>query len=258
MRVITINLNGIRSATKKGFFDWVLTQNADFICVQETRAHVTANPNPTWQPEPYFCYFQDAFKPGYSGVGIYSKYKPQKIITKLGWDTADNEGRYIELEFPNFSIASLYMPSGTSGEMRQGMKYDFLERYFKKLKEIAEGKRDFIIAGDFNIAHKQIDLKNWRSNQNHTGFLPKERAWFDRIIDDLGLVDAFRVINQEAGQYTWWSNFGHAWENNTGWRIDYEIVTKNLKPKITAANIYKDLRFSDHSPLIIDYDYKLA
>jgi exodeoxyribonuclease III len=257
MRIINLNLNGIRSAAKKGFFDWMLKQNADFICVQETRAHLTNNPNEALFPKPYSCYFHDAEKSGYSGTGIYSKYAPLSVKTGLGWPTADKEGRYVELEFPEFNVASLYMPSGTSGEERQNIKYDFMERYLKVLQDIILSKKNYIITGDFNIAHKQIDIKNWRTNQKHSGFLPEERAWFDKMIDELGLIDAFRVVNNEPNQYTWWSNFGHAWENNTGWRIDYQIITPGLKNKVQAATIYKEQRFSDHAPLIIDYNFSI-
>jgi len=254
MRVITVNLNGIRSAFKKGFFPWVSAQNADFICVQETRAAVNEDPHSTFSLPGYFDYFHDAKKKGYSGVGIYSKHKPEKVITGLGWSIADDEGRYIELQFPHLNIASLYLPSGTSGEDRQNIKYDFLDRYFKILQQLIDNKKKYIIAGDFNIAHKIIDIKNWKANQNHTGFLPEERAWMDKITEQLGFVDAFRVVNQEANQYTWWSNFGRAWEKNVGWRIDYQIITPNLKSKVQKASIYKEQRFSDHAPLIIDYD----
>ena len=257
MRVINLNLNGIRSAAKKGFFDWVLTQNADFICLQETRAPLKNDTTEIFHPLGYLLYCHDAEKKGYSGVAIYSKHKPQKVITGLGWQSADQEGRYVELQFENFNIASLYMPSGTSGEERQAIKYDFMQRYFAVLQKIKKSAKSFIITGDINIAHKQIDIKNWRTNQKHSGFLPEERAWLDKVIDELGFIDAFRVLNQEPDQYTWWSNFSHARDRNVGWRIDYQIVTPHLKNKIQAVSIYNEKRFSDHAPLIIDYDIKM-
>lgn len=257
MRIITLNLNGIRAAARKGFFTWAAGQNADFICVQEVRAHLEKHCDENFILPGYHCYFADAEKKGYSGVGVYSKYDPKNVVRGLGWEIADTEGRYIQLDFAQFSIASLYMLSGTSGEARQALKYEFMERYFPILEKIACGKRDFIICGDWNIAHKQIDLKNWRANRTHSGFLPEERAWLDKVFDEAGLVDAFRVVNQEPDQYTWWSNFGRAWDKNVGWRIDYQVVTKGLKSKVCSASIYKTQRFSDHSPLIMEYEYKI-
>lgn len=257
MRIITANLNGIRSAARKGFFEWVVTQNADVICVQETKAQMEHLHEDLYRPIGYFCHFSDAVKKGYSGVGIYCKKEPDRLVRGLGWDCPDREGRYIQADFGDLSIASLYMPSGTSGDERQTIKFAFLERYLELLKKIRQESRHYIICGDWNIAHKQIDLKNWRSNQKHSGFLPEERAWLDTLFDEVGMVDAFRVINQEADQYTWWSNFGRAYENNVGWRIDYQIISPTLKEKVRNVAIYREQKFSDHAPLIIDYDYEL-
>lgn len=252
MRIITLNLNGIRSAAKKGFFVWMETQKPDVVCLQETRAQ-EHQLGEIIHPKGYHAYFCDAEKKGYSGVAIYTREKPDKIITGLGWEVADKEGRYIQANFGNLSVASLYMPSGTSGEERQKVKYDFLDRYEKVLRKQSKQKRDFIICGDWNIAHKQIDLKNWRGNQKNSGFLPEERAWMDKLLGPLGYTDAFRVVNQEPDQYTWWSNRGQAWAKNVGWRIDYQIITKGLVDKVKSVSIYKDQRFSDHAPLIVDY-----
>jgi exodeoxyribonuclease-3 len=252
MRIMTLNLNGIRSAARKGFFDWAKTQKADVICLQETKAQ-------EWQLDTaahlkdYQAYFFDAEKKGYSGVAVYSRIKPDTVVGGLGWECADKEGRYLQLNFPNLSIASLYMPSGSSGEIRQKLKFQFLDHYKTILKRQRRQKRDFIICGDWNIAHKPIDLKNWRSNQKHSGFLPEERAWLDQVLGPIGYVDAFREINQQAEQYTWWSNRGRAWDNNVGWRIDYQIITPGLRDKVKSVSIYKDRRFSDHAPLTIDY-----
>jgi exodeoxyribonuclease-3 len=253
LRVITANLNGIRSAASKGFFTWLAKQDADVVCLQETRAQLAHLPDEIFRPKGYHCYFHDAEKKGYSGVGIYAKQKPDQVITGLGWPIADQEGRYIQADFGNLSVASIYLPSGTSGEERQGHKYAFMDQYLPRLKAIKAGSRDFIICGDWNIAHKNMDLKNWRSNQKNSGFLPEERAWLDRLFDEVGLVDAFRVINQQPDQYTWWSNRANAWANNVGWRIDYQIVTPSLKDKISSAQIYRAEKFSDHAPLIMEY-----
>lgn len=252
MRVITLNLNGIRSAAKKGFFDWVQTQKADVICLQETKAQEDQVKG-IIQLSGYHAYFFDAEKKGYSGVAIYSRQKPDKIIAGLGWKSADKEGRYIQLDFPNLSVASLYMPSGTTGEIRQAIKFQFLKDYEAVLKKQRKQNREYIICGDWNIAHKPIDLKNWRANQKHSGFLPEERAWLDHVFGTMGYVDAFRQINQLPNQYTWWSNRGQARTKNVGWRIDYQVITPGLKDKIKSAEIYKDQWFSDHAALTMDY-----
>lgn len=252
--VISFNVNGIRSAAKKGFFEWMLKQDADVICLQELKAQHADLLNAIFHPESYHGYFHYAEKKGYSGVGIYSKQKPQTIKIGLGWSEADQEGRYIEADFGALRVASLYLPSGTSGEHRQAIKFDFLKRYAEHLKTIAQQSHEYILCGDWNIAHQKIDLKNWRGNQKNSGFLPEERAWMDDLFGSLGFVDAFRQINREPDQYTWWSNRGQAWVKNVGWRIDYQVVTQGLKEKIKSVSIYKEQRFSDHAPLLVDYD----
>jgi exodeoxyribonuclease III len=255
--VITVNLNGIRSAAKKGFFDWMLTQDADVVCVQELKAQLTDLEAPLFHPPGYHAYFHCAEKKGYSGVGIYTKQKPLTTITGLGWPEADQEGRYVEVDFGNLCIASIYLPSGTTGAVRQAIKYGFLDQYAKHLQTLKKQSKEYIICGDWNIAHRQIDLKNWRGNQKNSGFLPEERAWMDELFGELQFVDAFRSINQEADQYTWWSNRGQAWAKNVGWRIDYQVITEGLAAAVRSATIYKDERFSDHAPLIMEYDIEL-
>lgn len=260
MRVITMNLNGIRSAAKKGFFSWLADQNADVVCFQETRAHYhQIEQDPIYFPKGYHTYFFDAHKKGYSGVAVYSRIKPNEIHKGcLGWPEADTEGRYIQADFGNLSIVSIYLPSGTSGEARQAIKYDFMAKYRQHLDKQKQDGRHYILCGDFNIAHKNIDLKNWKTNQKNSGFLPDERAWLDELFGPAGFVDAFRVLNQEPEQYTWWSHRFRAREKNVGWRIDYHIVTPNIKPHIQAARIYNEQVFSDHAPVIIDYDWELS
>lgn len=253
MRIVTANLNGIRSAAKKGFFQWVQQQKADVICVQEIKAQQDDLQNPTLLLDGYHANFHCAEKKGYSGVGIYTKQKPKEIITGLGWPEADQEGRYVAVNLGNIWVASLYMPSGTSGEHRQTIKFDFLKRYADYLAKIRQQSQEYIICGDWNIAHQKIDLKNWRGNQKNSGFLPEERAWMDELFGTMGFVDTFRQVNQEPEQYTWWSNRGQAWAKNVGWRIDYQVATLGLKDKVKSASIYKDQRFSDHAPLIIEY-----
>ncbi len=230
-RIITLNVNGIRSAAKKGFFKWLADQNADVICLQEIKAEVAQLDDPLFWPEGYHCQYYSAQKKGYSGVALYSKEKPLTVQLGLAHDLFDAEGRAVQAQFKDFSVSSLYFPSGTSGDIRQQVKYDFLDYYLKHLKELRQQQNPVILCGDWNIAHKNIDLKNWRGNQKNSGFLPEERAWLDQVFDQLGFIDAFRAIDKNPEQYTWWSNRGQAWQKNVGWRIDYQIVTPNLEKK---------------------------
>ena len=270
MKVISINLNGIRSAARKGLYDWLQKVDADVVCLQELKAQPDQIDDALYHPEGYYSYFHAAEKKGYSGVGIYCKQKPKAVHRGLGaisdanWQDVDSEGRYLQVDFAKVSVASLYMPSGSAKEERQVFKYDMMARMEPVLTKFARAKRHTIICGDWNIAHKKVDIKNWRGNQKNSGFLPEERAWFDWLLDDadstrddnLNFVDAFRHINHNEHEYTWWSNRGQAWANNTGWRIDYHMVTQGLKNKIIKGSelIYKDERFSDHAPLIIEYN----
>lgn len=254
MRIITLNVNGIRSAEKKGALRWLAKQNADVICLQEVRAPDSIFEQEAFQLPGYYCFSKSAQKSGYSGVAIYSKKFPDKVVKHLEFELADDEGRYIHIELGDLVVASLYMPSGTSGESRQELKYHFMEIYESIMHEYLATKKPHIICGDWNIAHKQIDLKNWKSNQKNSGFLPQERAWLDKVFYQIGFIDAFRVVNQQPDQYTWWSHRARAWENNVGWRIDYQIVTPDLQNSIKSVSIYRDEKFSDHAPLTIDYD----
>lgn len=257
MRIISVNTNGIRAAAKKGFFEWMAKQNADVVCIQETKAQEhQLKDNPVFYPEGYHCYYEDATsKKGYSGVALYCRREPDELIRGMGNEEFDVEGRYIEARFGDLSVASIYVPSGSSSEERQQAKYRFMDFYMPQLKEQAQSKRHYVICGDWNIAHKEIDLKNWKGNRKNSGFLPEERAWMDELFDNAGWRDAFRLVDPREEQYTWWSNRGQAWAKNVGWRIDYHVVTPELAAKATAVDIYKDERFSDHAPLTLDYDY---
>ncbi len=257
MRIISINVNGIRSAAKKGFYQWMVRQKADVVCLQETKAQKHQLSGDQFYPKGYHAYFFDALRPGYSGVALYCRKKPDRVATGLGWQHCDTEGRYIQADFGKLSIASIYVPSGSSSEERQAGKFVFLDRLMEVLRSWRRQRREYVVCGDWNIAHKQIDLKNWRGNQKHSGFLPAERAWMDELFGDRGYVDAFRTVNQEPEQYTWWSNRGRAWAKNVGWRIDYQIITPGLKDLVRSASIYKKQRFSDHAPLLMDYDFKI-
>lgn len=257
MIIVSANTNGIRSATTKGFIQWIRDRQPDVVCVQETKAqHHQLDGNITDIPG-YSSHFFDAQQKGYSGTALYTRHTPDRVITGLGWGSADEEGRYIQADFGDLSVASIYLPSGSSSEAAQAKKFDFLDRFLPVLERWRADGRRYILCGDWNIAHKNIDLKNWRSNQKNSGFLPEERAWLDTVFDGQGWVDAFRVVNQEPDQYTWWSNRGQAWAKNVGWRIDYQVVSPALKPLIRSAEIYKAQRFSDHAPLLMDYDLVL-
>jgi exodeoxyribonuclease-3 len=257
MRIITINVNGIRSAASKGFFEWLRHQRADVVCLQETKAQEHQLDPAVFRPDGWHCYYHDAEKKGYSGVAIFSKHVPDKVITGLGWPDMDAEGRYLQADFGKLSVVSLYLPSGSSSEERQAVKFDFLDRFMPMLRGLRRRHREYILCGDWNIAHKEIDLKNWRGNRKNSGFLPEERAWMDELFGTAGFVDSFRVVDERPDQYTWWSNRGQAWAKNVGWRIDYQVITPGLRECVQRAAIYKDQRFSDHAPLTIDYDYAL-
>lgn len=257
MRIITLNANGIRAAARKGFFDWLKKQKADVVCIQETKAQEWQLTDSMFKPQGYHCYYHDAEKKGYSGVAVYSLHKPDDVQIGLGIDAFDNEGRWLQVDLGNLSVTSLYLPSGTSGEERQNFKYQTMDWLQERIHNYVADGRDYVICGDWNIAHKKIDIKNWRGNQKNSGFLPEERAWMDELFGDVGMVDAFRQVDEREEQYTWWSNRGQAWANNTGWRIDYHVITQGLADKVKQAAIYKDERFSDHAPLIMDYDYTI-
>lgn len=255
MRIITFNANGIRSAARKDFFDWFPRQDADVLCIQETKAqYEQLEGHDAFFPEGYRSYFFDAEKKGYSGVAVYTRHQPDKVVKGLGWPDIDQEGRYLQVDLGKLSIASLYMPSGTSGEERLAFKLDFMERLKPLLRAYRRKRREYVLCADWNIAHKPIDLKNWRSNQKNSGFLPEERAWLDWLYDECGFVDSFRVVCDEPEQYTWWSNRGRAREKNVGWRLDYQVITPGLVDRVKGASIYTGEKFSDHAPLIMDYD----
>ncbi len=255
MKIISLNLNGIRSATNKGVQAWLKKQDADVVCMQEIKAQAADMTAEMHNPEGYCGNFHYAEKKGYSGVGIYSKLKPDKVIEGLGIVDIDSEGRYLECQFGNLSVISLYLPSGSSGEERQTFKFSVMMRFMLHLKALIESGREVVICGDWNIAHKEADLKNYKGNKKNSGFLPEERLWLTELFDQVGWVDVYRKLHPDTTDacYTWWSNRGQAWAKNVGWRIDYQIATPAIAAKAVSASIYKDERFSDHAPLIVDY-----
>ncbi len=259
-RLLTLNLNGIRSAADKGFVEWALQSGADCMGVQELKAQADVLDGRFDRLGDYGGHFHCAHKKGYSGVGMYTRKAPSAVVTGFDGGEFDTEGRWVETRFDTarrkLSIISCYFPSGSSGEDRQAAKYRFLDLIYPHLMRL-KTEREFILVGDINIAHKEIDLKNWRSNQKNSGFLPAERAWLTRLLSEGGLVDVFRRLNSQAEQYTWWSNRGQAWAKNVGWRLDYHLATPALAATARRESIYLAQRFSDHAPLTIDYDFKL-
>lgn len=263
-RLVSLNLNGIRSAATKGFEAWAESVAADCIGVQELKAQADTVVGRFDAVGGMTGHFHYADKRGYSGVGLYTRKQPSRMITGIGNPEFDAEGRYVEAQFDDvafarnhrLSIVSCYFPSGSSGELRQAAKFRFLALMAPHLKALI-AERDLILVGDINIAHQQIDLKNWRGNQKNSGFLPEERAWMTHLLDEIGLVDVFRTLNPRSEQYTWWSNRGQARANNVGWRLDYHLATPAVAALAIHEHIYLEQRFSDHAPLIIDYDFAI-
>lgn len=263
MRIISFNANGIRSAASKGFFDWLRQQKADITCIQETKAQEDQLTDPMFKPDRHHCFYKDATtKKGYSGVAIYSRRAPDEVRTALGWAPFDDEGRYIEARFGNLSVVSFYIPSGSSGELRQGFKFEVMDWLRPILDEWLASGRDYVLCGDWNIVRSALDIRNWKSNQTNSGCLPAERAWLNAQIGPdrggdgtpsaaRGWVDTYRVLHPEGQDYTWWSNRGAARANDVGWRIDYQFVTPGLQPGRCA--IAATPRFSDHAPYLVDY-----
>jgi len=255
VKIITLNLNGIRSAARKGFLEWLARQQADVVCVQEIKAQAADMTAELLSPAGYHGHFHYAEKKGYSGVGLYSRAKPAKVATGFGVTEFDAEGRYLRADFGDLSVISLYLPSGSSGEHRQASKFRFLDTFFPLMKRLRKAGREIVLCGDWNIAHREIDLKNWKGNLKNSGFLPEERAWMTRVFDELGWVDVYRRLHPDATgeSYTWWSNRGQAWAKNVGWRIDYQIATPGIAARAKRAAVCKDERFSDHAPLTVEY-----
>ncbi len=261
IRITSLNLNGIRSAFTKGLEAWLATHRPDVVCMQETKAHLQDINETLQHPLDYTGHFCSAEKKGYSGVGIYLKAPAERVVTGMACEEFDAEGRVIRADFSKLSVISAYLPSGSSSPERQEAKFRFLDHFEpwlqERMKEHQETGREFVICGDWNIAHKEIDLKNWKSNQKNSGFLPEERAWMTRVIEEIGFVDVFRLLDPRPDQYTWWSNRGQAWAKNVGWRIDYQMATPGMAKLATVASIFKESRFSDHAPLTIDYKFML-
>lgn len=264
MRIISFNANGIRSAASKGFFPWLAQQQADIVCLQETKAQEEQLTDASFRPDGHHCFYRDASsKKGYSGVAVYSRREPDEVRTALGWAPFDDEGRYIEARFGNLSVVSFYLPSGSSGEERQGFKFQVLAWLKPILDQWLASGRDYVLCGDWNIVRAKNDIRNWTSNQKNSGCLPAERAWLNGLIADAhgdgspqperGWRDSFRVVKPDAVEYTWWSNRGAARAKDVGWRIDYQLATPALAERAHACVIHREPRFSDHAPYVVDY-----
>lgn len=253
-RIVTFNANGIRSAAKKGFWEWFDRQDADLLCIQELKAQEADLDEKVLHGNGYHVFMHCAQKRGYSGCALYSKEKPLAVRLGFGSEEFDAEGRYVEAEFDNLIVISVYFPSGSSSEERQDAKFRFLEEFLPHLKTLRERGKEIVFCGDVNIAHKEIDLKNWKGNLKNSGFLPEERQWMTNLFDIHGWVDVFRRLDARPEQYTWWSQRGQARAKNVGWRIDYQISTPALATAAVATSIYNEEKFSDHAPLIVDYE----
>jgi exodeoxyribonuclease-3 len=257
MRIVTLNVNGLRSAAGKGLLPWLQRQKADLVCLQEIKAQEADLPKALLAPKGLHAFFHPAKKKGYAGVAIYSRKEPDKVVIGLGIPDIDDQGRFLQVDHGKLSVISLYLPSGSSGEEAQARKFSFMERFMPRLEQMRACGREIVLCGDWNIAHKEIDLRNWRSNRKNSGFLPEERAWMTDLFGRVGWVDAFRVVEPGPDHYTFWSNRGDAYNKNVGWRIDYQVATPGIAKLARKASIYKAKRFSDHAPLTIDYDYEI-
>jgi exodeoxyribonuclease-3 len=257
IRIATLNVNGIRSAGNKGLLRWVKRADPDVLCVQDVKAHECDIPDALRAPGGLHGIIYCAQKKGYAGTALYSRRRPRRVQLGFGVAEFDHEGRYIEAEYPNLTVISVYFPSGSAGPERQASKFRFLDVFMPHLQQLHASGRDIVFCGDVNIAHKEIDLKNWRSNQKNSGFLPEERAWLTRLLDEQGWVDVFRRLDPRPERYTWWSNRGQAYAKNVGWRIDYHIATPGIAARAKCAEIYTTRRFSDHAPLVIEYSGRL-
>lgn len=255
LTIISANVNGIRSAYQKGFEDYIAASGADIVCVQELKAQEADLSSNMQRPHGMYGVWHCAEKRGYSGVAIYSKQQPDRTQIGMGIEAFDREGRFVRADFGQLSVISLYLPSGTSAPERQDFKYQFLDAFYPMLQNLKAEGRDVVVCGDWNIAHQNIDLKNWKGNQKNSGFLPEERAWLSKVIQELGWVDIWRTLYPEIAGYTWWSNRGQAYSKDVGWRIDYQMVTPELAQKAISASVYKEQKFSDHAPLVVSYDY---
>lgn len=252
MKIISYNVNGIRAALNKGFKEWLTSEAPDILCIQELKALPDQVDN-FYEDLGYEMHWENAEKKGYSGVSILTKVKPLHVEHGCGNDLYDSEGRVLRADYKDFSVMSVYMPSGTSGDIRQDFKYEWLDFFLGYVTELRKNIPNLIISGDYNIAHKEIDIHNPVSNKNSSGFLPEEREWLSKYVNS-GFIDTFREFNQDPHQYSWWSYRANARSNNKGWRIDYHMATESLKSRLTNGYILQEVKHSDHCPIVLEID----
>lgn len=257
MRIISVNVNGIHTAVQRGLLSWLQAQNADVICLQDTRASAVELDDPAYQLDGYFLYACDGEIPSQGGVAIYSRQQPKAVIMGLGFEMADRYGRYLQADFDKISIASVLMPSGQNGDEDLNQKFKFMDDFTHYLDKQRRKRREYIYAGSLYVAHNKQDVRNWRDNQQVPGFLAPERAWLDQVFGNLGYVDALREVNREE-TYSWWPDTEQGELLNLGWRFDYQILTQGLRRIVRSARLPRQPRFSQHAPLIIDYDWTLS
>ncbi|TFZ07017.1 exodeoxyribonuclease III [Ramlibacter henchirensis] len=261
-KLTSLNLNGIRSAASKGVEAWLAKAKPDCICVQEVKAQAEDVQGRFDTLAGLKGHFHFAQKKGYSGVAVYSRHEPTDVVAGFGSEEFDAEGRYLEMRFDTpsrkFSVISAYFPSGSSGEERQQAKFRFLDEFEPHITRL-KTQREFVMCGDVNIAHKEQDLKNWRSNRKNSGFLPEERAWMTRLLSEHRIVDVYRHLKPDTTgeSYTWWSNRGQAYANNVGWRLDYHLATPGIGQQARTESIYRAEKFSDHAPVTVEYELRM-
>lgn len=253
MKIVSYNVNGIRAAMNKGFIDWLKQVNPDIIGLQEVKANLDQIDATIFQDLGYEIYWYPAFKKGYSGVAILTKIKPKSVKLGMDYPKYDDEGRLLQLDFEDFSFLTAYFPSGTTGDIRQTFKYEFLDDIFGYVQDLKRTNPDFILSGDYNICHKPIDIHNPKSNKNTSGFLPEERAWMDKFTES-GFVDSFRKFNDQPHNYTWWSYRANSRVKNLGWRIDYHMATNSMEERLKNSAILADAKHSDHCPILIEVE----
>lgn len=258
MRIISVNVDGMSAAVERGLLSWLQAQNADVICLQNTRTSIYEMEDPSLQLDGYFLYACEAEVPQQGGTAIYSRLQPKAVISGLGFEQADRYGRYLQADFDKVSIASLVLPDGRDGDDGLNHKFKFMDDFTRYLDKQRRKRRDYIYCGSLYVAHQKMDVKNWREAQQSPGFLAPERAWLDQVIGNMGYIDALREVSREGEQFSWWPDTEQAELLNLGWRFDYHLLTPSLRRTVRSARMPRQPRFSQHAPVIVDYDWILS